>query len=44
VGGLLAILVMVALVGAVLLAWIVIGMAIESDGPHCSVVSVSEDC
>ena len=44
VGGLLAILLMVAFVGAVLLAWIVVGMAIEGDGPHCSVVSVSEDC
>jgi hypothetical protein len=42
--GLLAVLLIAALVGVVLLAWIVIGMAIEGDGPHCSVATVSEDC
>jgi hypothetical protein len=43
-GGLLAVLLMAALIGVVLLAWIVIGMAIEGDGPHCSFATASADC
>ena len=43
-GGLFAVLLIVMVIGVVLLAWIVIGMAIEGDGSHCSLVTVSEDC
>jgi hypothetical protein len=43
-GSLNALLLVVAFVAIVFLAWVVIAMAIEGDGPHCSVATVSEDC
>lgn len=43
-GGLLAVLLIVVVIGVLLLTWIVIGMAIEGGSFHCSLVTVSENC
>jgi len=43
-GGLIAVVLLTVMIVLVLLLWIVVGMAIEGDGPRCSFMTVSENC